>query len=105
MMHADRDVDAKMGKLGASKDMSGSEGDTMKREPPYDRYKFLEKLGEGTYGVVYKGIFKETGEVSPSFFTTQTANQAGLETECPRLAIGLEQSSLSIFLRGNCSLP
>lgn len=35
--------------------------------PPHDKYKFQEKLGEGTYGVVYKGINKETGEVSPSF--------------------------------------
>jgi len=32
--------------------------------PPHDKYKFMEKLGEGTYGVVYKGMNKETGEVS-----------------------------------------
>ena len=27
-----------------------------------DKYKRLEKLGEGTYGVVYKAINQETGE-------------------------------------------
>jgi serine/threonine protein kinase len=32
--------------------------------PPHDKYKFMEKLGEGTYGVVYKAMNKETGEVS-----------------------------------------
>lgn len=35
--------------------------------PPHDKYKFMEKLGEGTYGVVYKAMNKETGEVSIRF--------------------------------------
>ena len=30
------------------------------QSPPYDKYTFKEKLGEGTYGVVYKAINKET---------------------------------------------
>ncbi len=38
--------------------------------PPHDKYKFMEKLGEGTYGVVYKAMHKETGEVSICFFIT-----------------------------------
>lgn len=38
--------------------------DRSDQAPPHDKYRFLEKLGEGTYGVVYKGINKETGEVS-----------------------------------------
>jgi serine/threonine protein kinase len=29
-----------------------------------ERYERLEKLGEGTYGVVYKAKDKQTGEVS-----------------------------------------
>jgi hypothetical protein len=29
-----------------------------------DRYEKMEKLGEGTYGVVYKARDKNTGEVS-----------------------------------------
>lgn len=29
-----------------------------------DRYEKMEKLGEGTYGVVYKAKDKQTGEVS-----------------------------------------
>ena len=28
-----------------------------------EKYERLEKLGEGTYGVVYKGKHKETGEL------------------------------------------
>ena len=28
-----------------------------------EKYEKLEKLGEGTYGVVYKGNHKETGEL------------------------------------------
>jgi serine/threonine protein kinase len=28
-----------------------------------DKYERLEKLGEGTYGVVYKALNKETGEL------------------------------------------
>jgi serine/threonine protein kinase len=28
-----------------------------------EKYEKLEKLGEGTYGVVYKGKHKETGEL------------------------------------------
>lgn len=28
-----------------------------------DKYERLEKLGEGTYGVVYKALNKETGEM------------------------------------------
>ena len=63
MIHSVADIDSKMSKHGVSKDWATTESSD-KREPPYDRYKFLEKLGEGTYGVVYKGIFKETGEVS-----------------------------------------
>ena len=67
-MHSVGEVDSKMPKHGASKERGAADGDHVdsKREPPYDRYKFLERLGEGTYGVVYKGIFKETGEVSIS---------------------------------------
>lgn len=56
--HADEDAN-----MGVA-DKSGSSSDT-----PHDRFKFLEKLGEGTYGVVYKGINKETGEVSKSLST------------------------------------
>ncbi len=32
-----------------------------------DRYQKLDKLGEGTYGVVYKAKDKVTGEVSELF--------------------------------------
>ena len=32
-----------------------------------DRYEKLDKLGEGTYGVVYKAKDKVTGEVTFSF--------------------------------------
>lgn len=32
-----------------------------------DRYQKLDKLGEGTYGVVYKAKDKVTGEVNLSF--------------------------------------
>ena len=67
MIHSVGDMDAKMSKHGVSKERGSSDVDS-KWEPPYDRYKFLEKLGEGTYGVVYKGIFKETGEVSILLF-------------------------------------
>ena len=28
-----------------------------------DRYQKIEKLGEGTYGIVYKAQNKETGEI------------------------------------------
>lgn len=42
-------------------DMAGdmNDGETSS-SPPYDKYDFKEKLGEGTYGVVYKGINKKT---------------------------------------------
>jgi len=45
-------------------DMTGGDRSDSTAAPPHDKYKFLEKLGEGTYGVVYKGIHKETGDVS-----------------------------------------
>ncbi len=32
-------------------------------ENPLQRYKKLEKVGHGTYGVVYKAIDQETGEI------------------------------------------
>jgi serine/threonine protein kinase len=35
-----------------------------------DRYEKLDKLGEGTYGVVYKARDKNTGEVSIGRFIT-----------------------------------
>ncbi len=46
-------------------DMTGPDKGGCSGDSPHDRFKFLEKLGEGTYGVVYKGINKDTGEVSP----------------------------------------
>ena len=33
-----------------------------------EKYKKLDVLGEGTYGVVYKAENKETGEVSPKMY-------------------------------------
>ena len=36
-----------------------------------DKYKKLDKLGEGTYGVVFKAQNTETGEVSKSKLTVQ----------------------------------
>lgn len=42
----------------------GTMGDEPSANPPYDKYTLMEKLGEGTYGIVYKGQHKETGEVS-----------------------------------------
>ena len=35
-----------------------------------DRYEKMEKLGEGTYGVVYKARDKNTGEVNKINFET-----------------------------------
>lgn len=32
-----------------------------------DRYEKMDKLGEGTYGVVYKAKDRQTGEVTISF--------------------------------------
>ena len=32
-----------------------------------DKYQKLDKLGEGTYGLVYKAKNQETGEVSTEF--------------------------------------
>jgi serine/threonine protein kinase len=34
-----------------------------------DRYEKMEKLGEGTYGVVYKAKDKNTGEVNSISYT------------------------------------
>ena len=59
-------LDSKVGEEDANmgvSEKSGSNG-----ESPDEWFKFLEKLGEGTYGVVYKGINKETGEVSRFFW-------------------------------------
>ena len=70
MIHSVGDMDAKLSKHGVSRERGATDADS-KREPPYYRYKFLEKLGEGTYGVVYKGIFKETGEVSRHSISSQ----------------------------------
>ena len=36
-----------------------------------DRYEKMEKLGEGTYGVVYKARDKNTGEVSTTLVSPQ----------------------------------
>lgn len=49
---------------GEDADMRPIENKDGTLAPPHDKYKFQEKLGEGTYGVVYKGVNKETGEVS-----------------------------------------
>lgn len=37
-----------------------------------DRYEKMDKLGEGTYGVVYKAKDRQTGEVSYSFQHTHS---------------------------------
>ena len=44
--------------------MQGSEGSMGQIKPisGLEKYKRLDKLGEGTYGVVYKAINQETGE-------------------------------------------
>jgi len=35
----------------------------MQSKHKLDRYKYTEKIGEGTYGKVYKAIDKETGGI------------------------------------------
>ena len=46
----------------------------MQNKNPLDKYIFSkdkDKLGEGTYGVVYKATNSETGEVSTNTISTQ----------------------------------
>ena len=46
-----------------------------------DRYEKLEKLGEGTYGVVYKAKDRQTGEVSFSLLQIVALKKIRLEKE------------------------
>jgi serine/threonine protein kinase len=39
------------------------EVDSRKKVDPMERYQRTDKLGEGTYGTVYKAVDKTTGEV------------------------------------------
>lgn len=52
---------------GEDADMRPVENKDGTTAPPHDKYEFMEKLGEGTYGVVYKAMNKETKEVSALF--------------------------------------
>ena len=42
--------------------MMRSSGNLTKPISELEKYQKMEKLGEGTYGVVYKALNKETGE-------------------------------------------
>ena len=50
----------------------------MQTKSNLDKYQKLDKLGEGTYGVVYKAKNSETGEVSTSQWIRLDKNE-GLE--------------------------
>jgi serine/threonine protein kinase len=68
-------------------EMGHSDKPTTSSDAPHDKFKFLEKLGEGTYGVVYKGINKETGEVSTLLLhsPSATGSEQGIDLarHCP----------------------
>jgi serine/threonine protein kinase len=49
-----------------------------------DRYEKMDKLGEGTYGVVYKARDKVTGEVFLSYFTNPLIVDRSTEEDPPR---------------------
>jgi len=51
--------------LEAQKDSSKTNDSASECEGRYERY---EKLGEGTYGVVYRALDKKTGKVGLSSF-------------------------------------
>ncbi len=53
-----------------------------------DRYEKMEKLGEGTYGVVYKAKDKNTGEVSQRSYNPILSNL------CFKLIFSISESDL-----------
>ena len=66
--------------------MMDPEQDTMMKDDCETRYEMLEKLGEGTYGVVYKSRDSVTNEVS----------QLSLHLACPS-GINLKPSLKTVF--------
>lgn len=49
-----------------------------------DRYEKMDKLGEGTYGVVYKARDKVTGEVNFTPFKLTLLTDCGTQENSPR---------------------